>query len=220
MAPPARALKVGLIRGALLGGVLGLVAGPFGAALGAVAGPLTLLEARAAERARSSAGWLGWATILWGVALVGCFLAYGQGVYANAAWDQGPGAGVQALLLELERLRGSEAQTLRLYLLCGALAYGGASLTRLQPDPRAYLWLGFLTGVGGTLLSPLAEHGTWLDQLGASVMLVPCLAAGAFPFWIGLGVLYAAIDAAFDAHELREATRAQPDCEPEPLPAS
>jgi hypothetical protein len=198
MAAPTRALKVGLIRGTVLGGLLGLVAGPFGVAVGAVAGPLALLEARAANAARSTRTWLAWATILWAVALVGCFLAYGQGVYASAAWHNGPQGGVQALLAELERLRGSEAQTLRLYLLCGGLGYGGASLTRLRADPRTFLWLGLLTGVGGTLLSPLAQHGTWLDQLGASVMLVPCLAAGAFPFWIGLAVFYAAVDAAFE----------------------
>lgn len=194
------ALKSGAIRIAILGSVLGLVAGPFGFALGAVAGPLALLEARAA---RSERGVLAWGTLLWGAALVGCFLAYGQGVYANAAWQRGPGGGVQALLVELERLRGSEAQTLRLYLLCGALGFGGASLTRLRAEPRAYAWLGLLTGVAGTLLSPLADHGTWLDQLGASVMLVPCLAAGALPFWIGLGVLYAAIDGGLERYELQ-----------------
>jgi len=179
------------------------VAGPFGFAVGAVAGPLALLEARAAERTRSPASWLAWATLLWGVGLVGCFLAYGQGVYANAAWQHGPAGGVQALLAELERLQGSEAQTLRLYLLCGALAYGGASLARLRAHPRAFLWLGLLTGVAGTLLSPLAEHGTWLDQIGASLMLVPCLAAGAFPFWSGLWVFYLAVERALDAYDSR-----------------
>jgi len=140
---------------------------------------------------------------LWFAALACCFLAYGQGVYANAAWQAGPRGGVAALLAELERLRGSEAQTLRLYLLCGGLAYGGASLARLRATPRAFLWLGLLTGVAGTLLSPLAQHGTWLDQAGASVMLVPCLAAGAFPFWIGLWVFYAAVERALEAYELR-----------------
>ena len=198
----------------MLGGVLGLVAGPFGFAVGAVAGPLALLEARAVERTRSTASWVGWATLLWGVAVLGCFLAYGQGVYANAAWQSGPAGGVQALLGELERLQGSEAQTLRLYLLCGGLAYGGASLARLRANPRAFLWLGLMTGVAGTLLSPLASHGTWLDQIGASVMLVPCLAAGAFPFWSGLWVFYEAVERALEAYELREPGRGSPPLVP------
>lgn len=205
MRHPARALKVGAIRGLVLGGVLGLVAGPFGLALGLVATPLSLLELRARETYRSSLPFgylLLWASLFWVLALVGCFLAYGQGVYAHAAWQSGPASGVQALLAEVERVQGTEAQSLRLYLLCGALAYSGASLARLQARVRDFLWLGLITGVAGTLLSPLAAHGTWLDQLGASLMLVPCLAAGALPLWSALWVFYAAVDRGVEAWDL------------------
>lgn len=191
---------MGLVRGGVLGCLLGLVAGPFGFALGAIAAPIALLEA---EQARRPSPWTRalCPLLLWSLALLGCVLAYAQGVYASAAWAHGPLGGVRALLVEFERATGSEAQTIRIYLLCGALGYSGASLARLTSDVRPFLALGCLTGIAGTLLSPLADHGTWLDQLGASLLLVPCLAAGALPLWCGLWVFYGGVDRLVEAWE-------------------